>query len=52
MDAGYPKQIQTELPGIGNRVDAAFENKGAVVIVTMGVHCVAVWYNPNNISPF
>uniref|UniRef100_A0A7N6A606 Peptidase metallopeptidase domain-containing protein n=1 Tax=Anabas testudineus TaxID=64144 RepID=A0A7N6A606_ANATE len=28
MDAGYPKLIQTEFPGIGSRVDAAFENKG------------------------
>lgn len=28
MDAGYPKLIHTELRGIGNRVDAAFENKG------------------------
>ncbi|XP_040906699.1 matrix metallopeptidase 30 [Toxotes jaculatrix] len=28
MDGGYPKYIHTELPGIGFRVDAAFENKG------------------------
>lgn len=28
MDPGYPKLIHTELPGIGNRVDAAYENKG------------------------
>uniref|UniRef100_A0A3Q3IMT4 Peptidase metallopeptidase domain-containing protein n=1 Tax=Monopterus albus TaxID=43700 RepID=A0A3Q3IMT4_MONAL len=28
MDSGYPKFIHSELPGIGNRVDAAFENKG------------------------
>lgn len=28
MDAGYPKLIHTEFRGIGNRVDAAFENKG------------------------
>ncbi|XP_023273498.1 collagenase 3-like [Seriola lalandi dorsalis] len=28
MDAGYPKVIHTEFPGIGYRVDAAFENKG------------------------
>lgn len=28
MDDGYPKFINTELPGIGFRVDAAFENKG------------------------
>lgn len=28
MDRGYPKLITTELPGIGFRVDAAFENRG------------------------
>ncbi|XP_028321658.1 collagenase 3-like isoform X2 [Gouania willdenowi] len=28
MDRGYPKFIHRELPGIGSRVDAAFENRG------------------------
>ncbi|XP_067463471.1 matrix metallopeptidase 30 [Thunnus thynnus] len=28
MDAGYPKFIHKELPGIGFRVDAAFESRG------------------------
>uniref|UniRef100_A0A8D3BQH9 Matrix metallopeptidase 30 n=1 Tax=Scophthalmus maximus TaxID=52904 RepID=A0A8D3BQH9_SCOMX len=28
MDFGYPRYIKIELPGIGYRVDAAFENKG------------------------
>ncbi|XP_060941336.1 uncharacterized protein LOC133019018 [Limanda limanda] len=28
MDRGYPKLIKTEIPGIGNRVDAVFENRG------------------------
>ncbi|XP_075342605.1 matrix metallopeptidase 30 [Odontesthes bonariensis] len=28
MDSGYPKFIYRELPGIGYRVDAAFENRG------------------------
>uniref|UniRef100_A0A8C9YZ78 Matrix metallopeptidase 30 n=1 Tax=Sander lucioperca TaxID=283035 RepID=A0A8C9YZ78_SANLU len=28
MDDGYPKFISVEFPGIGLRVDAAFENKG------------------------
>ncbi|XP_031727456.1 matrix metallopeptidase 30 [Anarrhichthys ocellatus] len=28
MDGGYPKSIRRELPGIGSRVDAAFENRG------------------------
>lgn len=28
MDRGYPKSLQRELPGIGSRVDAAFENRG------------------------
>ncbi|XP_032390510.1 matrix metallopeptidase 30 [Etheostoma spectabile] len=28
MDDGYPKVISEEFPGIGSRVDAAFENKG------------------------
>ncbi|XP_034462516.1 matrix metallopeptidase 30 [Hippoglossus hippoglossus] len=30
MDRGYPKLIKTELPGIGNRVDAVFENRGSL----------------------
>uniref|UniRef100_A0A087YBK8 interstitial collagenase n=1 Tax=Poecilia formosa TaxID=48698 RepID=A0A087YBK8_POEFO len=28
MDRGYPKFIHRHLPGIGHRVDAAFENRG------------------------
>ncbi|XP_026185159.1 matrix metallopeptidase 30 [Mastacembelus armatus] len=28
MDAGYPKFIHSDFPGIGDRVDAVFENKG------------------------
>ncbi|KAM6907570.1 LOW QUALITY PROTEIN: matrix metallopeptidase 30 [Xenentodon cancila] len=28
MDSGYPKFIHRELPGIGYKVDAAFENRG------------------------
>uniref|UniRef100_A0A672YG14 Macrophage metalloelastase-like n=1 Tax=Sphaeramia orbicularis TaxID=375764 RepID=A0A672YG14_9TELE len=28
MDRGYPKRIQREFPGIGSKVDAAFENRG------------------------
>ncbi|XP_069003184.1 collagenase 3-like [Embiotoca jacksoni] len=28
MDGGFPKFIHRELPGIGHRVDAAFENRG------------------------
>ncbi|XP_040006082.1 matrix metallopeptidase 30 [Xiphias gladius] len=32
MDRGYPKFIHTELPGIGYRVDAVFENKGYLYV--------------------
>ncbi|MBN3285595.1 MMP3 protein, partial [Polyodon spathula] len=28
MDPGYPRQIYQDFPGIGNKVDAAFENYG------------------------
>ncbi len=28
MDGGFPKMIQHRFPGIGSRVDAAFENYG------------------------
>ncbi|KAM6970469.1 matrix metallopeptidase 30 [Aplochiton taeniatus] len=28
MDRGYPRYIHRDFPGIGNRVDAAFENNG------------------------
>ncbi|XP_053332063.1 matrix metallopeptidase 30 [Clarias gariepinus] len=28
MDAGFPKSIQADFPGIGSKVDAAFENYG------------------------
>ncbi|XP_054482528.1 matrix metallopeptidase 30 [Anoplopoma fimbria] len=30
MDGGYPKSIRRGLPGIGSRVDAAFENRGSL----------------------
>lgn len=28
MDAGYPKRIADDFPGIGNKVDAVFEKDG------------------------
>lgn len=28
MDGGYPKFIHRGIPGIGHRVDSAFENRG------------------------
>ncbi len=28
MDRGFPKTIRYHFPGIGSRVDAAFENDG------------------------
>lgn len=28
MDRGFPKTIQRHFPGIGSKVDAAFENYG------------------------
>lgn len=28
MDAGYPKQIAADFPGIGNQVDAVFQKDG------------------------
>lgn len=28
MDAGYPKMIKEDFPGIGNKVDAVFQKGG------------------------
>lgn len=28
MDAGYPKMIEEDFPGIGNKVDAVFQKGG------------------------
>lgn len=28
MDSGYPKLIADDFPGVGNKVDGVFQNKG------------------------
>lgn len=34
MDAGYPRYITWDFPGIGSKVDAVFENYGEKHLVT------------------
>lgn len=33
MDAGYPKMIADDFPGIGNKVDAVFQKDGKWIYV-------------------
>ena len=35
MDAGYPKMIAEEFPGIGNKVDAVFQKGGKWVYILL-----------------
>ena len=37
MDSGYPRTITWDFPGIGSKVDAAFENYGEKYSLTLNL---------------